>query len=493
MKKKIAKRIIFIVCGAIFLFVVCFLFFKRDFDSLVEKQAKALNTYTINVKLDNDSNVISAVQTMEINNNYQGVDALYFHLYPRAFRQQAQIKPYTVLNQGKCFSNGESFGSLDIEKVIIEGESRKVQYAGEDENVLKIDYSFDNETVIDIQLEYTVTIPNCNHRFGYMDGNINLGNWYPILAYFDGEKFDLTPYYSTGDPFVSEMANYNITFEYPKELICATTGNIINESVSDYKQINIEAKAVRDFALVFSDKFELQEVDLKNTTIKYYGYEGDEDVEYLATLIKDGVEFFNAKFGEYPYRQISVVKTPFIYGGMEYPNMVMIADNITQNEDKLRVIIHELAHQWWYGVVGNNEISEAWLDESLTEYSALLFFDNYPSYSLKYSELLEDAVNTYELYVDVITSLGGTVNYSMIDRVDKYASEYEYSYMVYVKGIIMYDDIKKTVGDKNFYKALQKYYKNYRFKIASGEDLIGCFEKTSKTNVRDKFNFYLKG
>ena len=119
-------------------------------------------------------------------------------------------------------------------------------------------------------------------------------------------------------------------------------------------------------------------------------------------MIKDSLLFFNSKFGEYPYRQISVVKTPFLYGGMEYPNLVMIADNIVEKKDMARVIVHELAHQWWYGVVGNDQIREAWLDESITEYSAFLFFENHSSYGLNYSSLIEDAKTTYDLYVDVI-------------------------------------------------------------------------------------------
>ncbi len=494
MKKNLIKKIIAISLSVIVLVVACFFIFKRDFDSLVEKAAKALNNYNIQAEIDSENKTIEASQTVEVKNNYgMDIDALYFHLYPRAFREGASIKPYTTLNQGKCFSNGDSYGNLEITSVKTNNQQQDIVYDGEDENVLKVKCDLKKEQSVVISLKFIVTLPNCNHRFGYMDSNINLGNWYPVLAHFDGEKFDLSPYYSTGDPFCSEMANYNLNLTFSNELVCATTGNIIKEEVGAKKHIEVQAKAVRDVALVLSSKFNLKKIELKNTTVNYFGYAGDSDLDEMASLVKDGLEFFNAKFGEYPYRQISVVKTPFLFGGMEYPNFVMIADNIEEKQDKARVIIHEIAHQWWYGLVGNNQIAEAWIDESLTEYSAFLFFENYPEYGLNYKELIEDASSTYDLYVDVITSLGGVVNYSMIDSVEKYSSEYEYSYMIYVKGVIMYDDIRNVVGDKKFYKTLQKYYKNYRFKIVTGDDLINCFEKTTGVKLRDKFNAYLLG
>ena len=493
MRKKWVR--ITIAIGAfivIFITLAC-VFFKRDFDKTVNVAAKNLNCYYINAKLDGDEKTITASQTVEIKNNYQKEEFIYFNLFPRAFREGATIKPYTDLNQGKCFINGESFGNLEIMNGKVNGKTFQIEYVGEDENALKVPVNFKDKDRVKVELEYKLTIPNCNHRFGFLDGNINLGNWFPILAHYSNGEFNIEPYYSTGDPFVSDVANYTVKFEYPVNMEMATTGNVLSSSISQNKNAFIEAKAVRDFALIFSDKFKVATINTKNTTVKYFGYVGDEDLNKMASLIKDGLEYFNSTFGEYPYRQISVVKTPFMFGGMEYPNLVLIADNIDDALDKERVLIHELAHQWWYGLVGNNQISEAWVDEALTEYSAFMFFEKYPQYGLNYHALIEDAKNTYDLYVDVITSLGGKVNYGMTNHVNVYSSEYEYSYMIYVKGTILYDDIRKTIGDKKLYKSLQKYYKAYKFKLVSGNDLIGCFEKVSGKGVREIFNKYLNG
>lgn len=494
MSKKVFKRIIIIALCVLFLIVSCVFIFKRDFDAKVQAAAKECNNYYVDATFNSENMTIEASQKVEVvNRSNSTMNELFFHLYPRAFREGAVIKPYTNLNQGKCFSNGESFGSLDVLEVVVNGKKQDVCYAGDDENVLKIEHRLNSNEKVNVEMKFLVTIPNCNHRFGYMDQNVNLGNFIPILAHFDGKNFDLTPYYSTGDPFCLDVANFYVKMDFPAQYSCASTGNVVETKNNDKKQIDIEAKAVRDFAIVLSENFALREVDVGETKVKYYGYKNDSDLKYLANLVAKGLEFFNSKFGEYPYRQISVVKTPFLFGGMEYANLVMIADNIVEIEDKVRVIIHELAHQWWYGVVGNNQTTEAWVDESLTEYSSFLFFENHPAYNLKYDELIEDAKNTYDLYVDVIVSLGGKVNFSMIEPVFKYASEYEYSYMIYVKGTLMYDEIREKMGEKKFYKATQKLYKKNMFKVISKKDVFEAFSKYGGEDIKKTFNKYLVG
>ncbi|MBR5122357.1 MAG: hypothetical protein IKU91_02255, partial [Anaerotignum sp.] len=133
-------------------------------------------------------------------------------------------------------------------------------YVGEDENALKVPVVFGNKEKVKIELEYKLVLPNCNHRFGYLDGNVNLGNWYPILAFYENGKFNIEPYYSTGDPFVSNVANYSVKFEFPANMEVATTGNIISSSKKEKKNILVEAKAVRDFALILSDKFKVANI-----------------------------------------------------------------------------------------------------------------------------------------------------------------------------------------------------------------------------------------
>ena len=159
----------------------------------------------------------------------------------------------------------------------------------------------------------------------------------------------------------------------------------------------------------------------------------------------------------------------------------------------MKVIVHEIAHQWWYAVVGNNEVREAWLDESLSEYSTALFFEKHSEYGLTYDELVNEALSSYLLYVDVIQTLRGDVNTKMNLAVNEYQNDYEYSYMVYVKGVIMFDSLKNMVGEKKVVAGLKKYYAENKFKIATTETFFKAFDDACHKDLKTFFDGFLNG
>lgn len=462
--------------------------------SEAEKHSKGLTSYSIKASLSNDMK-ISASETIDfVNKTGQDLGEVCFHLYPRAFREGASFKPYTTLTLASCFPNGISYGNIEILKVCVNGESKAINLTGEDEDILQVDFGFnlENKKSVKIDIGFNLTIPNATHRFGYYNDNINLGNWYPILCEFVDGKFDISPYYSTGDPFFSEIANYSVEIEYPSEYLIGSTGEISEKREKTTSTATILAKAVRDFAINFSKSSTKVATTVGSINVFYVGYNGEELQKYL-NLSAKAVEYFGKTFGAYPYKTLTIVKTPFIYGGMEYPNIVFISDSIDDEEEYLKVIVHEIAHQWWYAVVGNNEVTEAWLDESLAEYSTALFFENNTEYGISYEELVKNAVASYTLYVDVIKTLRGEVNTKMNLSVNQYQNDYEYSYMVYVKGVIMFDELKNAVGESKLIAGLKKYYKDNKFKIARKQDFLNAFRSACHRDLDNFFEGFLTG
>ena len=166
----------------------------------------------------------------------------------------------------------------------------------------------------------------------------------------------------------------------PENIVVASTGLIKSDRHKGNNDVmSINASNVRDFAFVLSPKFKVAEEDVDG--IKVMSYYFDEDVGTRALkYAKDAVKFYNSYIGKYPYKQYSVVESDFYMGGMEYPNLVMISKDLYSKNNIFNleyVIAHETAHQWWYGVVGNNEVKEAWLDEGLTEYMTIMYIEKY--------------------------------------------------------------------------------------------------------------------
>lgn len=466
-------------------------------DKIVEKNSKNLSSYEIVATFNDDAKSLTCTETVHyVNNTDVTLNEIWFNLTPTAFSEDATIKPVSNVNIAKAYPNGISYGDLKILKVILEGKETKYEISGLDNNVLKIPLECDlyPEGKIKIEIAFLVTLPNSTLRFGYYNNNINLGNFYPVLCVYENGGFIECPYYSNGDPFYTDMANYTVTVTYPANLTLVSTGNLQNSSQNEnLKTDRYNALSVRDFAMVLSSDFKSATKQVGNTTVKYYGYSTDENIDECLNTSALALTTFSQLFGEYPYKVLNVVKTPFMHGGMEYPNLVYISDSIKENDYFQTVIVHEIAHQWWYGLVGNNEIEEAWLDEALAEYSTILFYDKNPSYGKNEGELVAQNLESYSLYVDVIKSINGNINLEITLPSYKYSNEYEYTYMVYVKGVLMYQNLKETIGEENFIAGLKNYFKTCAFKNAKRDDLIASFERVTKTDLGGFFDSWLSG
>jgi len=464
---------------------------QNDLNSI----SKDLNTYTIDIEY-NDNHTLDISQTIEYTNKTENsLENIMFHLYPRSFRKDSKTSVVSSLNYAKCYYNGASFGDLEILELEVNSNPTQINIVGHDDDILKVNIpnSLTPNEKTSISMKYKVTLPNINHRFGYGDDTINLGNFYPIACVYEDGEFVIDSYHYNGDPFYSDISNYNVSITYNSDLKIASTGNLISSTTNENTTTNnYSALAVRDFAIVLSDKFNIISGTINNTNVNYYYYKNQYPDECLKAGI-DSVRTFNELFGEYPYSTLNIVESNFVHGGMEYPGLVLISDAVDIQSDYINVIIHEVAHQWWYGVVGNNEYQFGWLDEGLTEYSTILFYNNNPSYNVNTKELIKNTTNSFVTFVDVYTKVFGNVDTTMNRKLNEYNNESEYVYIAYVKGMLLFDSLHELLGHDKFIKCLQTYYSDFGFKIATPDSLISSFEKASKTELNSLFESWING
>jgi aminopeptidase N len=183
-----------------------------------------------------------------------------------------------------------------------------------------------------------------------------------------------------------------------------------------------------------------------------------------------------------------VVETEFP-SGMEYPGLVYINeryyDNDYDGDNLLSTTVHETAHQWWYGVVGNDQIEEAWLDEGFATYSEGVFTEK---------EYGRGNADMYYAYLDESAKediQGKVYDGVILKPLDRYANWDDYGPAVYTGGAALLNEIRRQVGDENFYKIMQTYYKEYSFKIATTEDFLKVCEQVSGKEFDDLFNMRL--
>ncbi|WP_025640472.1 M1 family metallopeptidase [Schnuerera ultunensis] len=461
-------------------------------DDFNDMDLDRIDHYKIDVDFDPANKVYSANQKITYYNN-TGVELeeIYFHLYPNAFKSP-ETTPLLFHNQTLLKEEYIS-GYIEIEKIKIGKKEVDFKIGGMGDTILKLTLPniLKLDEKVNIDIEYIVKLPINVDRFGFGEDVFNFGNWYPIACVYDDTGWNLDPYYNIGDPFYSNISNYYVTITLPKDIIVAASGNILFEKIKgDKKTYTIEGKLIRDFAWVASPNFLIRESKVEDTIIKVYAMEDKPDMaDYTIEIGEDSIKIFNRLFGKYPYGVYSIVMTEFPTG-MEYPGIVFINKDYYSPhfKDPLeKVIVHETAHQWWYGVVGNDQIDEAWLDEALATYSEVIYINN------KYGE--EEGENYYNYTCEMPYEYGK--DYIISEKIKKPLSDFDgwedYGLLVYVKGAVFLNGIKEDFGMETLYDILNKYYNTYKFNNGTTEGFLKICEEVTNTSFKEKADIWLYG
>lgn len=440
-----------------------------------KKQTNA-SRYDILASYDSETATLSGTVNFTYYNSTENeIGDLKFNLYGNAFRENAKFKPVSQSYANSAYYAGASYGNISVESV---ENCAGWNVGGEDENILTVTLNepvYPDETA-EITISYKLALAKVNHRTGVTENTVNLGNFYPVLCAYSSEGFKECPYYYCGDPFMSECADYCVTLDLPKEYIAASSGKAGKETTAgERKKCTYTLENARDFAFVLSDKFKVETGNVGGTEVRYYYY-SDENPNVSLSAATESVDYFNQTFGGYAYPTLSVVQTGFCYGGMEYPALTMISDKLDSNGN-IYTIVHENAHQWWYAMVGSDQLNCAWQDEGLAEYSSLMFFETHPSYAFTRTGIVGSATKAYRAFFSVYKQIFGETNTTMNRNLSEFESEYEYSNIAYNKGLIMFDMLRQAIGDEKFCGALKEYFDGNKFTIASCDDLYASFLK----------------
>ena len=277
----------------------------------------------------------------------------------------------------------------------------------------------------------------------------------------------------------------------------ATSGQILKKEITD--PINttwfIKGNNLRDFAFIISDEYNVQSSQKDNIHIYSYYLQNDNIGRYVVEFAEKAIEVFDELFGKYEYPTITIAESDFYIGGMEYPNLVFI-NTALYNEDTLEaleeVVVHEIAHQWWYNMVGNNQIEEAWIDEGLTQYSVALYYEK--TYGI---ERYKSFLNESEIYCKVVFDILKDNNISFKKNIERKVTDFEhwilYDAITYDISALMLDDLREKIGEELFFKGIKYYFEENKFKISTKSNFINCMKKATNKNIEGIITPWLSG
>ena len=321
---------------------------------------------------------------------------------------------------------------------------------------LSIDPPLEPGAMLDLRLDFTLAVPADTdqggvlslskgyRQFGYYDGVLALPNVYPLVPVYDDEGWnvELAPNY--GDAIYSETALYTVR----------VTGTM------------------RDFNAVLGPDYQVKSRVVEGITVNSLFYPGHhQGGERALDWATEAVRLFGTLFGPYPFTELDVVETPTHAGGIEYPGLVVINSTYyeTISEHMEWVVVHEVGHQWWYSLVGNDQVDEPWLDEALVQYSTLLYYEDRYGAGVA-AELLEQVFRQpYEALVES----GHDAPVGL--PVAAYSSA-DYGTVVYRKGPLYFHALRQEMGDETFWGILQTYFARNRYGVATPEKWLAAVE-----------------
>lgn len=335
-------------------------------------------------------------------------------------------------------------------------------------------------------------------------GVMMLGTWHPVLAARDGEEWLRRIDPGIGDAIIADVADYEVNVDAPQGISVYTPIDSKQVTTQDGRAVStFIAENLRDFAMVVGSGMTSEQRVISGITIRsIYRSEHEVAAKRALNVAADAVSVYIRRLGPLPLRMITLTDAPLVttLGNAEFSGFAAIASAFYVNFDSPAVssmpdiireqrasveeslewtVAHVVAHQWWGTMVGSDPGREPVLDESLANWSALVYYREIYGEPKANTALDEQLRGVYKLYR---TFGGEDLEANLPSRF--YRNTFQYSAIVTSKGALMFEALRKLLGNDKFFAALRSYYDVNRFEIADLDDLRSAFAATASVAER---------
>jgi len=379
-------------------------------------------------------------------------------------------------------------GDMHIDEVFVNSEPIVPNYTLND-SVLNVPLkkALQPGETINLKMDFKLTVPqSVELNYGvqaYYENVLALAHAYPMIAVFDDEGWNAEIPPQSGDVTYADMSFFLVTVEAPKNVVLVGSGReISHQNIGSRQTVRYKAGPARDFYLTASPGYEVFTKTVNEVELRFYTRAKlKKGAESALEVAARSIEIFNQRYAPYPYTEMDFVSTPTLALGIEYPGMIAVTEWIVDPENTyLEVVVaHEIGHQWFYNLVGNDQLDEPWLDESLAQFATLQYFAD------AYGEA------GAQEFRDELENEWGQVEYQdmPIGLPVKDYTEAQYGGIVYGRGGLFFEALRDEMGSDNFDKFIRDYVKSNSWNIATSElikskaeehctcDLTPLFEK----------------
>lgn len=426
------------------------------------------NQYLINFVIEDDLDTINGSEEVIYTNSEKiSLDEVHFRLLPNVLGGDMNVTGVRVNDRPfePVYELNNSLMRVPLYQTLNPGETVNI--------------------VIEFSLRVPTQIESNYGILAFYDGVLTLAHAYPMVAVYDDEGWNAEVPPDQGDPTYHDASFFTVKLDAPDDLILVASGLEVNREHNESRQIvTFAAGPARDFYLAASAEYEILTKTADGVTVNsYYRKDEIDGAQAALDFTLEALRRLGSRYTPYPYTEFDIVPTPTYALGIEYPGVVAITENLYDLESTPyglpnltlmeSVIVHEGAHQWFYNMVGNDQLDEPWLDESLSQFVTWEYYrDKYgPTGSSGFEESLRgrwQRVEMEEIPIgQPVSSYGGS----------------EYSAIVYGRGAFFFNELREMMGNETFDAFILDYTTSHTWGISSAESLKSLAEKHCQCNL----------
>jgi aminopeptidase N len=419
-------------------------------EQTVLQQLQGASVYHIDLQVADDLLRLSAQQQVRYTNQEtQALDEVYFRLFANLFGAAVEVSSVSLdgTEVTPAYELANSAMRVALPSPLLPG------------GAVTFDILFSVDLPLSAAGNYGI--------FGLMDNILALAHFYPMVAVYDDEGWNVEIAPEYGDVVYADSSFYLVRVLAPSRLTLVASGvEIDRQNLGDRQQVTYAAGPMRDFYLVASQDYLKVSRTVGETTVNSYAPAAlAKGAEAALQHTVNALRIFAARYGDYPFTEFDVVATPTLALGVEYPGIVAMAQRLYPPQTDYgpeyleSTMAHEVAHQWFYSLIGNDQLDEPWLDEAVTQYATLLYY--------------------LDLYGPGAADGFRSSLYSRWQRVDQAAiaigmpvraySSSEYGAIVYGRGPLFLERLSTKMGQEAFATFLRDYSQTFKWSVATGQ------------------------
>ena len=500
--------------------------------------------YQINVKLDDKTHTLTGYESFVYHNNSpDALDKMFIHVWPNAYKNGNTALGKQLYNDGEqLLTFGPDSVKGSIENLNFTSNGTPIAWKFTEENIDIVELTFASPIPpggqITIETPFVVHIPSGEiSRLGHIGQSYQITQWYPKPAVYDKNGWNPIPYLNQGE-FYSDYGTYDVSITVPSNYVVGATGDcqtpdeieFLNQlaastqnnqalfgprkkypkdefppSSETFKTVRYTQKDVHDFAwfadkryLVLKGQVEMPDSHRMVTSWAMFTPRNAHLWKDAIQYINDGTYYYSKWNGDYPYNNVTAVDgTISAGGGMEYPNITVIGNSSTAEELEI-VIVHEVGHNWFYGILGSNERVHGWMDEGMNTLNELRYmYTKYPKNTNLSNMILNgrfhfDGLSHYDMSL---------VSFNMVAKIgedqpiETHSADFtsaNYGVVMYMKTGLVFNYLKEYLGDELFDKCMHAYYEKWKFKHPDPDDMRAVLEQVSGKDLGWLFDDLIK-